>query len=111
MDLREDGTGPMARAADCSATKWRRHITVTAPVQADQTGPSLREMMKEVRGFTGTTPLTQAELDRSTGDAVRRLAGSYETSSAVLAAMDPERPVQAPRRLCARRLPARRSMR
>ena len=87
MNLREDKHWAYGASGSFQRNEVATPFTVTASVQANQTGPSLAELMKEVKGFTTTSPLTQAELDRSTGDAVRALAGSYETSSAVLRAM------------------------
>ncbi len=87
MNLREDKHWAYGASGGFQRNEYAAPYTVTASVQADQTGPSLAELMKEVKGFTGANPLTQAELDRSTGDSVRKLAGSYETSGAVLAAM------------------------
>ncbi|PAX07193.1 M16 family metallopeptidase [Sphingomonas lenta] len=60
---------------------------LSAPVQADKTGPSIAELRTDVRDFVSTKPITQAEFDRAITGAIRALSGNFETSDAVLGAM------------------------
>ncbi|MGI8612287.1 MAG: M16 family metallopeptidase, partial [Sphingomicrobium sp.] len=60
---------------------------VTAPVQADRTGDSLRELANDFGRFLGTQGTTEDELKRITAKNIQELPGRFETSDAVLAAM------------------------
>ncbi|UYY57640.1 M16 family metallopeptidase [Sphingomonas sp. S2-65] len=61
--------------------------TISAPVQADRTGDSIKAIQEQVRGFLTTKGVTQAELTREINGTTRELAGRFETSGAVLSAM------------------------
>jgi zinc protease len=61
--------------------------TISAPVQADKTGESIKALMGDVRDFLTTKGVTDVELTRTINGAVRELAGRYETSGAVLGVM------------------------
>jgi predicted Zn-dependent peptidase len=60
---------------------------INAPVQADRTGDSIRAIQQQVRDFLGDKGVTQAELAREINGMTRELAGRFETSGAVLSAM------------------------
>ena len=60
---------------------------LSAPVQADQTGPSIAALRGDITAYLSTAPMTQAEFDRAINGAVRELSGRFETSGAVLATM------------------------
>ena len=60
---------------------------VQAPVQADRTGDALAEMIREVGEFVTTNGVTEEELNRIVTAEIRELPGQYETSGAVLGAM------------------------
>ena len=62
-------------------------FTVSAPVQADKTGPAIVEIQKELKGYLGDKGITKTEFDRSVISAIRRMAGQYETAGSVLGAM------------------------
>ena len=57
---------------------------ISAPVQADRTGDTLKALMTNVRDFLGSKGVTEDELARTIRNNVRSLPGSFETSSAVL---------------------------
>ncbi|WP_213980143.1 pitrilysin family protein [Sphingomonas sp. dw_22] len=61
--------------------------TISAPVQADKTGESIKSLMADVRDFLTTQGVTPAELERTVNGDIRSLAGRFETSGAVLSAM------------------------
>ena len=58
-----------------------------APVQTDKTAESVAEILKEARGVIGDKPLTTAEIDKIKVGDVRSMPGSYQTTSAVMGAM------------------------
>lgn len=87
MDLREDkhwsygAYGGFARHVEAAPYQ------LSAPVQADKTGASIAAMKSEIGAFVGSKPMTEAEFQRTITGATRSLAGDFETSGAVLAAM------------------------
>jgi zinc protease len=60
---------------------------ISGGVQADRTGDSLAEMIKETREFLTVKGVTQEELTRNVAAEIGELPGSFETSPAVLGAM------------------------
>ncbi|WP_379554467.1 M16 family metallopeptidase [Qipengyuania sp. DGS5-3] len=60
---------------------------VQAPVQADRTGDSLTELSREISSFLSTNGVTETELSRIVNNEIRELPGRFETSAAVLGAM------------------------
>jgi predicted Zn-dependent peptidase len=60
---------------------------VSAPVQADRTADSIRELAKDYAAFLGAKGTTEDELKRITANNIQQLPGRFETSDAVLAAM------------------------
>ncbi|GAA4051591.1 M16 family metallopeptidase [Parerythrobacter jejuensis] len=60
---------------------------VQAPVQADRTGDSLAELNREIGEFVTTNGVTEEELVRIVNNEIRELPGQFETSGAVLGAM------------------------
>jgi predicted Zn-dependent peptidase len=61
--------------------------TISAPVQADKTGESIKAIQQQVGDFLTTKGVTDAELTREINGTTRELAGRFETSGAVLSAM------------------------
>ena len=87
MDLRETkGWSYGVRGTTQLNAKIVPYI-VNAPVQADRTGDSIRALQKEIREFLTTRGVTDEELSRTMANRVSQLPGSFETSSAVLGAM------------------------
>ena len=60
---------------------------ISAPVQADQTGPSILALRSDLKAYLADKPMDQVEFDRAITGAVRSLAGRFETSAAVLGQM------------------------
>ena len=60
---------------------------VQAPVQADRTGDSLAELIREVDEFVTTRGVTEAELERIVTNEISSLPGRFETAGSVLGAM------------------------
>ena len=57
---------------------------VSAPVQANQTGPSIAALMSNMNEFLRTKGITQEERERTINNRALGLAGNFETSGAVL---------------------------
>lgn len=60
---------------------------ISGGVQADRTGDSLAEMIRETREFLTTAGVREEELARSVAAEIGELPGRFETSPAVLSAM------------------------
>lgn len=60
---------------------------ISAPVQADRTGDALAELIRETREFLDTRGVSEAELTRIVTAQIGELPGQFETSDAVLGAM------------------------
>jgi predicted Zn-dependent peptidase len=61
---------------------------VTAPVQSDRTGDSIAALRKDIRDFLTTKGVTDEELERTIANRIKALPGQFETSDAVLSAME-----------------------
>ena len=86
-DLRETKGWSYGVATLLIPLKDRPTMLAYAPVQTDQTGPSIRVMMDQVRDFSGARGVEADELNRVVTGNIRELPGSYEQSSDVLAQM------------------------
>lgn len=87
MDLRETRHWSYGASGFYSQYQMAAPYIVRAPVQADQTGPSIAALRQDIAEYLGAKPMTQAEFDRAINGAVRSLSGDFETSSDVLQAM------------------------
>ncbi|QNA85638.1 insulinase family protein [Sphingomonas sp. So64.6b] len=87
MDLREDKHWTYGASGNFSRAQNAAPYIVSAPVQADKTGASIAAIRQQVGDFLTTKGLTKAEFDRTIIGKTRELAGSFETSSDVLGAM------------------------
>ncbi len=58
-----------------------------APVQADRTGDSIKELQNDLKSFLADKGVTKDELERTVNGSVRELPGSFETSADVLAGL------------------------
>jgi len=87
-DLRETKGWSYGVNASVSGFQHRVPYLVTAPVQSDQTGPAIAALNAQFDDFLkGGKGVTSEELERTVNGNTRRLAGSYETSGAVLGAL------------------------
>ncbi|MCB2089237.1 MAG: insulinase family protein, partial [Sphingomonadaceae bacterium] len=59
-------------------------LMLYAPVQADRTGDSMVELLKDMGAYTGEQGVTGEELTRMINGNVRELPGQFETSRDVL---------------------------
>jgi zinc protease len=60
---------------------------MSAGVQADKTGPSLASARDDIAQFVTTKPMTETEFGLAINGAMLQLPGQFETSQAVLGAM------------------------
>ncbi|HEY6916232.1 MAG TPA: pitrilysin family protein [Allosphingosinicella sp.] len=87
MDLRETKGWSYGVSGIVYQTEHQVPYLVFAPVQANQTGPAIAALQEQMKGFLGKNGVTAAELVRTINGAIRELPGSYETSPAILGAM------------------------
>ena len=87
MDLRETKGWSYGVRGSVSLNEQAVPYYISAPVQADRTGDSLAALIDNVDRFLGKEGVTPAELTRTTNGNVRGLPGNFETSAAVLNAM------------------------
>ncbi|MEG3163896.1 pitrilysin family protein [Sphingomonas sp. PB2P19] len=87
MDLRESKHWSYGVQGRLAQSEFAAPYLINAPVQADKTGPSVVALRDDVKAFLSTQPMTQPEFDRAITGAIRALPGQFETSDAVLAAM------------------------
>ena len=88
MNLREDKRWAYGAQSFLMDAQGQRPMLFYAPVQTDKTAPSAEEVLKEARAVIGDKPLTAAEIAKIKDQRIRALPGSYETTSAVLGAMN-----------------------
>jgi zinc protease len=88
MDLREAKGWSYGARGGYSRLEGVVPYTVNAPVQADKTGPSLASMRAEIMSFLTDKGVTPPEFTRTIEGKTRELAGTFETSGRVLAAME-----------------------
>ncbi len=87
MNLREDKHWSYGVNGNFQRSEHGAPYVINAPVQADKTGASLAELRGDVAAFVSTRPMTQPEFDRAIAGATRSLPGNFETSGALLNAM------------------------
>jgi len=88
MNLREDKRWAYGAQSFLMDAQGQRPMLFYAPVQTDKTAPSAEEMLKEARAVIADKPLTADEIAKIKDQRIRALPGSYETTSAVLGAMN-----------------------
>ena len=87
MDLREEKGWSYGVSGSLSLNQHAVPYTIVAPVQADQTGPAIAELRKQIGAFLTTKGVTQEELDRTVAKSVNQLPGQFESAESVLGAM------------------------
>jgi zinc protease len=83
MNLREDKTWSYGADTTIVDTQAQRPFLAIAPVQADKTAPSMREMRKEIDEFVTSRMATDAEVATSKRRSTLTLPGRWETARAV----------------------------
>jgi predicted Zn-dependent peptidase len=84
MDLRETRGWSYGVRGGLSRPEQRVLYQLRAPVQTDRTGESIAVLKQHMKDFVGSKGVTPAELARTINGSIRELAGSFETSGAVL---------------------------
>ena len=87
MDLRETKHWSYGARGGLQTAAEAAPFLISAPVQADKTGPALASAREQVTQFLSSKPMTQVEFDRAIAGGINALPGTYETSGAVLQAM------------------------
>ena len=87
MNLREDKHWAYGAFSFLQNALGQRPFMLYAPVQTDKTAPSVAEMLKEAKGVIGDQPLTAQEIDKIKVGDVRSMPGGYQTTSAVMGAL------------------------
>ncbi|MGN6481018.1 M16 family metallopeptidase [Luteibacter sp.] len=88
MNLREDKRWAYGAGSFLLDAQGQRPVLFYAPVQTDKTAESAAEILRESRDVIGAKPLTADEIAKIRSQRVRALPGSFETTSAVLGAMN-----------------------
>ncbi len=86
-ELREVRGWSYGASASVSNREHQTPYLFQAPVQADRTGDSIAAMIAQFDAFLTENGVTEEELVRTINGRTRQLAGQFETSNAVLAAM------------------------
>jgi predicted Zn-dependent peptidase len=87
-DLRETKHWSYGVAGFISRVQNRVPYLIYAPVQTDQTGPSIAAMRSDMADFLGGKGVTAEELTRTIDGSIRELPGSFETADAVMGGME-----------------------
>ncbi|KRA31762.1 peptidase M16 [Rhodanobacter sp. Root627] len=87
MNLREDKHWAYGAFSILQNALGQRPFLLYAPVQTDKTAPSIAELLKEARAVIGPQPLTEQEIDKIKVGDVRSMPGGYQTTSAVMGAL------------------------
>ncbi len=86
-DLRETKGWSYGVGSGVNGYENRVAFVVSAPVQADRTGDSVVALISQMKDYLGPKGTTAAELLLTVNGATRELPGQFETSDAVLGAM------------------------
>jgi len=86
-DLRETKHWSYGVEGFISRVQHQVPYLIYAPVQTDQTGPSIAAMRGDISTFLNGKGVTPEELDRTISGATRELPGQFETSAAVMSGM------------------------
>jgi len=87
-DLRETKHWSYGVASFVSRPQHQIPLLIYAPVQTNETGPSIAAMRDDIAAFLGGKGVTQEELSRTIDGAVRELPGDFETSASVMGGME-----------------------
>ena len=87
MDLRETKGWSYGVRGSIAVNERVVPYIVSAPVQADRTGDSIKALAANYRDFLTVKGTTEAELARTIANNIQQLPGRFETSSAVLQGM------------------------
>jgi zinc protease len=86
-DLREQKGWSYGVSSQVNRVLGKVPYIVSAPVQADSTGPAIAALRDDMRAFLTSKGVTPAELELTVNGSIRELPGSFETGSDVLSGM------------------------
>jgi len=86
-DLRETKHWSYGVASFISRPQHQVPYLIYAPVQTNQTGPSIAAMREDISSFLNGKGVTPEELARTIDGAIRELPGDFETSAALMGAI------------------------
>jgi predicted Zn-dependent peptidase len=86
-NLREERGWSYGASTGVTMPAGSRALLVIAPVQADRTGDSIREILSDMKAFPGKKPVNAEELNRVTDGNIRGLPNRFETNQQVLGAI------------------------
>jgi predicted Zn-dependent peptidase len=84
MNLRETKGWSYGASSRIGSVRENLIFRVTAPVQADRTGDSIREIQSDMNNFITSNGVNAEELARTVNGSIRGLPGQFETAEAVL---------------------------
>jgi zinc protease len=87
-DLRETRHWSYGVASFISRPQHQIPYLIYAPVQTNQTGPSIAAMRDDMAAFLTNKGVTPDELTRTIDGAIRELPGDFETASAVMGGIE-----------------------
>jgi predicted Zn-dependent peptidase len=87
-DLRETRHWSYGVQGFISSVQQRMPYLIYAPVQTDQTGPSIGAMRSDISTFLTSKGVTPEELERTISGSIRELPGRFETTAAVMGGME-----------------------
>ena len=87
MNLREDKGWSYGAGTGVFNARGPRFFYAIASVQSDKTAESVAEVMKELYGYLGDNPITQAELVQAVQNNTLSLPGQWETGGAVMGSL------------------------
>lgn len=88
MNLRENKRWAYGAGTRMMDAQGQRPYLFSAPVQTDKTAESANEIFKEATAIIGDKPLTSDEIEKIKNQRIRALPGSFETTDAVLGAIE-----------------------
>jgi predicted Zn-dependent peptidase len=91
MDLRETKGWSYGSYSQIPGRADRIPFGISAPVQTNQTGPSLAAILGHLKDVTGDKGVTPEERDLTVNGNILELPGSYEQSGAVMGQMQADR--------------------
>jgi zinc protease len=87
-DLRETKHWSYGVSSFISRVQHQVPYLIYAPVQTNQTGPSIAAMRDDIATFLNAKGVTPEELTRTVSGAMRELPGQFETTAAVMGGME-----------------------
>ena len=87
MDLRETKGWAYGASSQAQMLRETMPFYVVAPVQTDQTGPSIAAARADIKAFLSDKGVTEEERERTINNQIRSLPGSFETSGDLLGAL------------------------